>query len=260
MIKLLVVNGCSLTRGKELDEPDAESWPALLSNRFGIGLVNLARNGGSNRRVVRTTVMAMSDVCKKQGVDAEEVLFLGLWTDLQRHEYFVNSALSGALWPDDERWRTIGPWMIGIRPWMIGIKDRSPRLLYRQFNSRAPRAFYHRLWTEEGQRVSFLLDWVMLDAFLVSRGYKARYAFGQPFTMSGSDASQRLAAMIDHERVYGGLDVRHDSSFMGLTSEMPTGPETHPLTAGHETFSLALADWLADDPSLALSSPERGGS
>jgi hypothetical protein len=199
-------------------------------------------------------VTAISDICRNQGVNANEVLFLGLWTYLERYEYFVNNAPSGGLWPDDEGWGTIDPYMIDLR------RTKSLRALFRQLKNRAPRAFYHQLWSEEGQGVSFLLDWVMLDAFLISRGYEARYAFGAPLCISDSDTSQKLAGMLDPKRVYGGLNPRYDRSFMGLTSELQRGPELHPLTAGHQAFALALADWLADDASLALSSLERRGS
>lgn len=51
----LVVNGCSWTYGQGLNNPKLESWPALLSKKLDIPLVNLAIPGSGNDSIFRRT-------------------------------------------------------------------------------------------------------------------------------------------------------------------------------------------------------------
>lgn len=56
MIRLLVANGCSCTRGEELSDPLTQAWPVVLAGLLGVNYVNLGRDGSFNRRIVRSTV------------------------------------------------------------------------------------------------------------------------------------------------------------------------------------------------------------
>ena len=55
-ISHLVVNGCSFTYGDNLDDPSTQAWPALLANKLGVPVVNLAWGGSGNDRIYRRTV------------------------------------------------------------------------------------------------------------------------------------------------------------------------------------------------------------
>jgi hypothetical protein len=50
---ILYVNGDSNSSGAELDNL-AQSWPCLLAKQLGLTLVNEAKSGGSNPRILRT--------------------------------------------------------------------------------------------------------------------------------------------------------------------------------------------------------------
>ncbi len=51
----LVVNGCSWTYCQGLDDPKTQGWPALLANRLGVEVVNLAVPGCGNDSIHRRT-------------------------------------------------------------------------------------------------------------------------------------------------------------------------------------------------------------
>jgi len=50
-------DGCSWTRGAELENPEEERFSKLLCNEFDAEEVNLAINGGSNDRIVRNLLV-----------------------------------------------------------------------------------------------------------------------------------------------------------------------------------------------------------
>ena len=54
-ISHLVVNGCSFTYCDGLDDPSTQGWPALLANKLGVPVVNLAWGGSGNDRIYRKT-------------------------------------------------------------------------------------------------------------------------------------------------------------------------------------------------------------
>jgi len=54
-ISHLVVNGCSWTYGAELDDPATQAWPAIVSKKLGLPIVNLAIGGSSNPSIYRRT-------------------------------------------------------------------------------------------------------------------------------------------------------------------------------------------------------------
>jgi hypothetical protein len=52
----IYTNGCSFVYGAELDQPDVECWPAVLSRQLNAELVNDAVLCGSNARTVYRTI------------------------------------------------------------------------------------------------------------------------------------------------------------------------------------------------------------
>jgi len=52
-ISHLVVLGCSFSYGQGLKNPKEESWPALLSKKLNVPVVNLSARGGGNDRIMR---------------------------------------------------------------------------------------------------------------------------------------------------------------------------------------------------------------
>jgi hypothetical protein len=88
MIKLLITNGCSMTAGYELDSPSTQSWPVLPAQKLNVELVNMGLSGGSNRRIVRTTVSTLPALCAERSILPEEALVLCTWTRPGRTEQF----------------------------------------------------------------------------------------------------------------------------------------------------------------------------
>jgi hypothetical protein len=52
-ISHLVVIGCSFSYGDNLTKPKEDSWPAILSKKLNVPLVNLSSRGGGNDRIMR---------------------------------------------------------------------------------------------------------------------------------------------------------------------------------------------------------------
>ncbi|MFD9368448.1 DUF6071 family protein [Streptomyces sp. NPDC060020] len=231
MVKLLVTNGCSCTRGEELRDPASHAWPTLLGDALGIDVVNLARDGSSNRRVVRSTVARLADVCADRRLRPQEVMVLPAWTQSSRHEYHAprekpEVRTGPADGPGDRGWQRIGPW--------------------RQDAGHKPsRAFYDHLWSEEGQLANFFLDWALLDAFLRQGGFHARYAFAFPLTGTVPDLARPFTRTLEEDTVWGGLPPRPGHSFLEMPDGLARGPGGHPLEEGHAWFAASLGKWLS---------------
>lgn len=227
---MLVTNGCSCTRGEELPEPETEAWPYRLSELLKVDVVNLARDGSSNRRIVRSTVDRIGDVCRERRVQPHEVLTLIAWSQASRHEYFSrHEKPEKRQGPADDSadlyWQRIGPW--------------------RQDAGHKPsRSFYDHHWSEEGQLANMFLDWLMLDRFLGAQGFDARYAFAFPVTSPIPVPASRFAAKLRPDSVWGGLPPSPGRSFLEMPGDLDRGLGGHPLAQGHEWFAERLAEWL----------------
>ena len=90
---ILYVNGCSFTAGTEIikESPNAGedrtkplAWPHKLGKLCGAThVINAATPGGSNRRMVRTTI----DWTLKNADKAADCLVIIQWTDTNRYEF-----------------------------------------------------------------------------------------------------------------------------------------------------------------------------
>lgn len=246
VIKLLVANGCSYTRGVELDDPATQSWPCVLSQLLGIEFVNLGCGGGSNRRTVRTTVASLDDICRDKSVGPNEVLVFCLWTEGARHEYYEPHAKEPPSknrpeLPDELHWHRLTP--------QFADSGRKSSIV-----------FYENLWSEEGSMANFFLDWVMLDGFLRGAGYSARYGYTWKEAIPSKipKPARRFAQLINTETVYGGLPPRKGCTFREVAHAHPRGPGNHPLREGHAFFAKTLANWLISDTELNISADVNG--
>jgi lysophospholipase L1-like esterase len=103
---ILYANGCSMTYGYELvDDPrthlclddvyrEAHAWPGRLGSRLGCDrVVNDAIPGGSNDRVLRTTIQWVLDHLDREGEEARDHLLVVIgWSDPMRREFFIDGA------------------------------------------------------------------------------------------------------------------------------------------------------------------------
>lgn len=113
----LYVNGCSWTAGSELEheielfEPWAETqyakgisrddfglpefynmhnWPSFLGRKLNATVINDALGGGSNQRMIRTTLNYINSLTDKEQSDL--VVVLG-WTSAERSEIFIDEPI-----------------------------------------------------------------------------------------------------------------------------------------------------------------------
>jgi hypothetical protein len=233
-IKILVANGCSYTRGAELADPSHEAWPAVLAGRLGVPVVNLASDGGSNRRIVRTTVENLARVCAEHGVTPADSLVVCMWTGLARAEHRRPGRPDQGNRPDlpyETDWHRLGRWRVAER-------------------HRASAAYFRHLWDEGGAAVDVLLDWLLLDAHLRSAGATARYCFAWDVLPGRLPAEAAgLLARLDPTTVHGGAVDSGRASFYGsVAGTHPTGTLYHPLAAAHTAYAEELSAWLRAVP------------
>lgn len=232
-LRLLVVNGCSMTYGAELRSRETSCWGGLVAQHLDLDFVNLAACAGSNNRLVRTTVEQLPRLTGERGLHPEEVLFLGMWTRLNRFEAYGEERDSQG-WPgladsfDDGLWCRIHP-------------------RYVERNDARSIAWYRHVQSDFGDRSTFMLNWILLDAWLAGNGY--RYGFlwafdpdpqvfeGLPVYEGRLDRSRLLGA---DRSPYGG------PTFFSIGQALDDlGPYGHPLERSHDLFvENHVLDWV----------------
>lgn len=242
MIKLLIANGCSYTRGAELDDPAMEAWPRVLGARLSAAVVNMASDGGSNRRIVRTTLGNVERLLAERSIRPEECLFIGMWTGLTRgecHRRHRHDRGNRPKLPYETNWHRLGRWRIDE-------------------GDAASEAYFGHLWDEAGAATNTFTDWLLLDAYLLRLGVHARYCYAWDMLPAKlPEEARALALRVDTDRVFGGCADRSTVSFHTLISgRYPTGKLFHPLREAHAAFAEDLFAWLSTDHHL-LSGDER---
>jgi hypothetical protein len=221
-VRLLVVNGCSFTFGDELDSR-AEAWGSVVAEALDVDLANLAVSGGSNRRIVRTSVEFLSRRLATGDLDPSEVLVLVMWAPIERAEVFDEGAVdpvgrSSSLPDDDQHWHRILPWAA-------------------RRNDKVSKLYYRHLYSDAGALHGFLLDWVLLQDFLARRGFGFRFLAARPLFPEYPAPPRELWDLVDDERVLGGRAGLDAHAFSVCVGHGPFGPRGHPLAAAHRAFA-----------------------
>lgn len=239
MIRLLVTNGCSCAVGKEMEHPARDGWPTVLAESLGVELVNLARNGSSNRRIIRTLVEQLPTVIKQSGYAPDEIMTMVSWSETSRHEHYVGKKRSLRRFNVGDRfhdgWQRIGSWRVAE-----GHKGSI--------------AFYDHLWNDDGQLANHFLDWLMMDALLRDTGVHPRYNFAFPIPRELPSPAVVAAEQLDPTRTFGGIPPRPGTCFLEMPKEFARGPGGHSLEEGHRWFAGQLRTWLESDERLPLPS------
>ena len=220
---LLVVNGDSNTWGSEHDDRERTTWAAVAGVELGIPVVNLAIPGGSNARLVRTTVEFLPAVAARRGVPPERMLFVGMWTFPNRREHWGNGphrwALSGEQF-DDGHWRGVGPWGIeaGYRPAI---------------------AWYRDLHQDHASLEEFFCSTVLLEQWLAAHGFRFTLTAAYDF-ISASDLETYAAyvAQMDDHHYLGGVAGLGPCAFRTLVDHLgDRGPNGHKLAPSHRYYA-----------------------
>lgn len=230
-IRLVVVNGCSMTYGDELGDRLNAGWPGLLAAELGADLVNWGACAGSNQRTVRQTVERLPEIVREMGLKPEQVLYLAMWSRLNRAEVYTGAAdLHGGLPEglDDDGWARIHP---------TYIPRRDPRAI----------AWYRYLQNDRGDASDFMLRWVMVDAWLARSGvnYGFLWAFDPDESLHAD--FRRFREQLDLRRVIGASEqsLGGPSLFSFGKDLGDLGPDRHPLERSQvEYVKRALLPWV----------------
>lgn len=128
---ILYVNGDSHSVGSELKDP-AQAWPCLLADRLGLTLVNDAKAGGSNTRILRTAGNFTNHS------NLQNIFVIIGWTSWEREEwqkgnvyYDVNAGGHDTLPPDLE---------LKYKTWVVEQNQKT-----REAKSQATHEYIHKL-------------------------------------------------------------------------------------------------------------------
>ena len=203
MIKNILAVGDSFTYGEELNSRD-EAYPIKLGELLGASVINEARPGSGNKRMIRNVI---SHVAQGNPVD---LVVIG-WTSAGRME-FADMAGVYDLWP-------------GYAGDLVGKADgynwRTEMLRYiNQYHD--PAYLYQQ----------YLLDIILMQSFLKTQGIRyvmTRIGSNEYYHNTYKHKFKSLTDKIDTEDFIGWPNDGMTEWTLGC----PLGPNNHFLEAGH---------------------------
>jgi len=81
-VDCVYTNGCSLTYGSELEDRENDCYPSKVAKHFNLPVINNAKPGSSNQRILRTTIQDVEDLLEQ----GKTPLVLVSWTISSRFE------------------------------------------------------------------------------------------------------------------------------------------------------------------------------
>lgn len=242
-IGLLYANGCSMTYGYELaDHPEthicldndyreAHAWPRRLAARIGCPkVVNDSIPGGSNDRILRTTIRWILDFLAAKG-DAGRISLLVVvgWSDPMRREYFI-----------DGEWKQAIPYH--------NYPDQ-PSL------NRLNAVYREVAWNDHESACRFATQVLALQAFLQFHGirflfFDALKSCQETFAAARAEVGHASAISV---RTYVNFSSSDGSMASVLSTATPQWKGRHPAEDGHEYWASVLAEHLQQH---ALLDPE----
>ena len=109
---LLYANGCSHIRGADIDgwatESPEKSFAGVVADRLGWAYTNEAKSGGSNSRIVRTTLAFVEEY--KRSCDTRDLFVMIAWTGPNRMEVSSQGKtwdMRPTMWDIDHLWSQI---------------------------------------------------------------------------------------------------------------------------------------------------------
>jgi len=202
MIKNILTVGDSFTYGEELEDRNL-SWPVLLGNKVSADVVNLARPGAGNKRMVRHVI---EHVASGQPVD----LVVVAWSSPGRQE-FADADGFFDIWPGYS-----GNMFKREQAWRIDLLN-----------------YINRFHNDEWMYKQYLLDVILLQSFLKEHGI--------PYVMCKTVGNEYYHRAF-FTRVKPVAELVNSDGFLGWpdagmtewVGECERGPNGHFLEAGHE--------------------------
>jgi hypothetical protein len=238
--RTLVVNGCSHAAGSDIDPLDVEpsGWSAHrafgkhLADSLGWDYVNIAMPGGSNERIVRTTIEWVGQASRDPSQPPPFVLVM--WTGHARFEVY-----------DDRRccWLNLCPG-IEATPYF----DDYSFELQRYFR-------YHVLvrTTRTETATRFWLDVVLLQSYLEAKGIDYLFCNGYQSLDNGADF-EVFARQLNRRRYYEPFDnsrsfwwqLKHDGYRVRVPPDgvVPRGFQGHYGEDGHRRWADRMLEVL----------------
>ncbi len=228
-VKVVVANGDSNTWGDEHANPARTTWAAVLAERLGADLVNLAEQGGSNHRLVRTTVEHLPRILDERSLDPDEVLFVGMWTIRHRFEVIWDWAQKVNVHDPgftDRPWHRIGTYLLA--------RGHEPSTVW-----------YQDLEDRQSGIIDLLLSSVLLDRWLASTGCRHAQALAYDVLQDRPGEAAQLAGQLRPGSRVGGAEWSRQALYSLLESRADLAPGGHLREASHRAYvDEHLLPWL----------------
>lgn len=228
-MSILYANGCSMTYGDELGDglPDLAAieyrlkhcYPNVVKEALGIDtLVNRAKCGGSNDRILRTTI---ADILELRAKYPDERIFALIgWSGFERREFYYDR---------NEEYLSLIP------------------AVPLTFDNTIKR--FHRIWARDfthdiESTDRFLTQAISLQSFFESNGIN----FAMNFCVGSPD--QYPAHHFDKARMghLKNLYTPKEGCFIAHAKhhQFPLAPNGHPLEAAHRAWAECLIAFIRD--------------
>jgi hypothetical protein len=233
----LFTNGCSWTYGGALELDDAAceqerlavTWPGRLAKKLNATFTNIATGGGSNQRVVRTTIDWIYD--NKDFIKNEEVMAIIQWSDPSRFEYYEPENKSDLYESDPSRWA-------------FGASSFVKQQTLHHKTAEQIKDF--RLYTHTHQEAAYSTLYHCLTLAKIFDIHNIKYYFWSPLYSLHSCRINVRESILD---AGPWLDQDHENLFnaweydrVGKTSW--TDYDAHPSRLGHEQLSYIILNEL----------------
>ena len=229
-VDTLYVNGCSWTYGSELVDPSVQptgshfqpvhdtwrqehAWPGLLSKILDLGLTNGSAPGGSNHRVLRTSIQDLARL-RSQGYRPMAVI---AWSEIQRFELNNGTVWEQFISPNDRE-------RLPFIEEMMGKWWHDPALIEN--------------WCVEAISLASVCHQMDIPLFMTFAFERTQYVFSDMMRHRRcADLLTVVREQVQPEQHC--LNTSMQSVLRSFTEKVEYGPGGHPLDYGHEI----LAQW-----------------
>jgi hypothetical protein len=216
-----------MTMGAELADPGRTTFAALVASHFGLDLFNAGYGGGSNDRILRTTLMWLSEYFQDGGKPDDLFVLIG-WTGPDRREVGLSEE-EGTLNPNFF-WRNVHMYS--------RLADSTPDL------DQLRKIIIRSFWSDRESMTRFLVAANALQGVLASYGIRYLFVHSVPACPVHPELAA-IAGSINAGRFFRFLEPQGD--FFSLSRDVwrvPMGPSQHPLEEGHLHWSGLLIEHI----------------